>query len=986
MSLHDARSGTELARTEFDGEAAPERELFNGIRQSPSPNGPACFDPQGRLLVGCIDGTLRIFDARDLSTRPQLAEFEAKKSEIRTLVCNPTGTRLLIGHRDGTARLVDASTGALLREFEHEGYRGWRAVTAAGFSPDGQLLLIGGGGGNVTLWDTETGNRVHRLEQHRAPGIDRWHVWSTRFSPDGTLAMCTGSDGRARLYDTATWNRIEIYGQSHIAWFTPDGQDILCARPGELRRRRLVDMVVPMDLGARGSGSVVEVRFSVEGTHAFVVEYDAIRKWDLRDGSQSFARYARDDDPRCLAVDPAGDLVAVGRLDRRIVLLDAETGAERGMLEAPADLPRPEAGKQRIGFARVQFSPNSRLLAGAFGTFHYPRDPEVDTPIVLFDAQTQEVRHILRGHRSVVREIAFDANGSRLASSGGTGNPVIVWDVERGTPIWKVESERGSDAIRFSPDGQRVVIGEGGWIHVRDAENGESIRRFRAHAAGPISDFAFCDGGRRLVTVSRARALAVWDTVSWQRLLHVPFGGPEAGRPKTVAVSPDSRRILVGIADERRVLLLDPDADAATKLAQRRHNETMRVFDGLSVGARSAADVKRAAAERDDLDPQELQRLQEFTDSLVGTPYPWLTWSAVDLRRSGDIDAAIARYREALAVRPDSPFYRWTFAAFLESCGAYEKARPEYERALELDPLLTEAHLGLASLAANRFDEASALRHAARALELDPDQRDLAELSDIYLRFGMLGDAVHLAGRGLARRENANGYNTLATRYSRYRDFETAIRWYRKGLELAPSEPNIHANLSHAYRHLGQFAEAIDYGRKAVKLEPRFEYTLAMALQASGRSEEALQHFDSIMSNPWATGRPVGLDESISYGLALADVGRATDAKRWIEALTNAWPLEPYAWHEHAMVLATAPGMTPADRQQAVQIAERGVELSNRRSPVMLATLAEALFRNGNAAAAVTTAEEVLTLMNGANVEWLALDDMQNRLARYRGD
>jgi TolB-like protein len=89
-------------------------------------------------------------------------------------------------------------------------------------------------------------------------------------------------------------------------------------------------------------------------------------------------------------------------------------------------------------------------------------------------------------------------------------------------------------------------------------------------------------------------------------------------------------------------------------------------------------------------------------------------------RRDWDWGGANAAFRRSIALSPgDAQTHQW-YAIFLAEQGRHREALAEAEFALELDPLLAEAHgtLGLVHYYARRFDRSASA--ARRALELDP--------------------------------------------------------------------------------------------------------------------------------------------------------------------------------------------------------------------------------------------------------------------------
>src|SRR5471032_3507694 len=93
---------------------------------------------------------------------------------------------------------------------------------------------------------------------------------------------------------------------------------------------------------------------------------------------------------------------------------------------------------------------------------------------------------------------------------------------------------------------------------------------------------------------------------------------------------------------------------------------------------------------------------------------------ALALERQGDFDAALTSYRLALRDHPNDPRILQNMAIAFSRTGRLEEAVRAYKKALELDPLLSGAHYGLAFLLLKRGDNAGAEKHLLAFLSQPP--------------------------------------------------------------------------------------------------------------------------------------------------------------------------------------------------------------------------------------------------------------------------
>jgi tetratricopeptide (TPR) repeat protein len=201
---------------------------------------------------------------------------------------------------------------------------------------------------------------------------------------------------------------------------------------------------------------------------------------------------------------------------------------------------------------------------------------------------------------------------------------------------------------------------------------------------------------------------------------------------------------------------------------------------------------------------------------------------ALVLRRSGQLEAAEARFLEALRVEPGLAIAHNGYANLLVQVGRTDEAMVHYRAAIENDPKLAEAHFNLA-LALTRMGEVEeAEAHYLRALTHRPDLVPaLANLGGIYLQAGRVDEAVTLFLRALSLRPDfqavRNNLRQIAWVYATAA--EPSARNGARAVELAetvnrthPEDPETLATLAAAYAEVGRFQEAARAAERAVGL------------------------------------------------------------------------------------------------------------------------------------------------------------------------
>jgi WD40 repeat protein len=180
-----------------------------------------------------------------------------------------------------------------------------------------------------------------------------------------------------------------------------------------------------------------------------------------------------------------------------------------------------------------------------------------DRTVRLWQAKDRQEVAVLHGHRGAVNELAFTADGRRLASV--SQNAGLDWAGDDSVGVWEVDRAPGLPVLRghtsyvypvaFSPDGRWIASGS--WDHfVRlwDAATGEPCAKL-LHP-GPVRVLAFGPDGGSLVTGNDGDdRLWIWDVATAR--IKKQIRGPR-GTARFLVVSPDGGRIaMTGYSLER---------------------------------------------------------------------------------------------------------------------------------------------------------------------------------------------------------------------------------------------------------------------------------------------------------------------------------------------------------------------------------------------------------------------------------------------------
>ena len=161
----------------------------------------------------------------------------------------------------------------------------------------------------------------------------------------------------------------------------------------------------------------------------------------------------------------------------------------------------------------------------------------------------------------------------------------------------------------------------------------------------------------------------------------------------------------------------------------------------------------------------------------------------------GDFDKAIANYNEAIRLDPKDAVLYYNRGHAWQSKDDFDQAIKDYSKALQLDPKFAAAfyNRGRVSESRGRYDDAVADYN--EAIRLDPKYARAynarawiwATCPDARVRDGKRAVASALRACELDPTNAASHIGTLAAAYAEVGDFETAIKWQLRTIQVAPA-------------------------------------------------------------------------------------------------------------------------------------------------------------------------------------------------------
>jgi WD40 repeat protein/serine/threonine protein kinase len=450
------------------------------------------YSPDGKTLAD--GGNLEII-LRDLATG---AERWRASFGCACVAFSPDGKALAAGSvsGEGTVCLLEAATGKFL--WQRQGHE-QGPVHSVAFSPDGKLFASAAEDGTVQLWD------VARPGEHRALKGHTARVNSLAFSPDGKTLASASHDGTVRLWDmTSGLERQALHPRSQSTYavaFSPDGKrlalggwDITLWDPATGKEVSKLEV----------QGAIHALAFSPDGKTLAGGNYGqgVVRLWDVGTGHERLGPHGPAGSVVSVAVSPDGKTIISGATDGTVRLSD---------LGGP--VPRERAVLRWWGLGEAGWAPNALALSPDGKTLVLPA-PE-NFALSLHDMATGKEVQSFRGHRQIIRAVAFSPDGRTIVSGSHDGT-VRLWDVATGKERRTLQTGDATASLAFSPDGKTLAAVEISERLVRfwDVATGRERHALRT-GTSEIGSLVFSPDGKILYG-GGYRGLRCWDLAADQ--------------------------------------------------------------------------------------------------------------------------------------------------------------------------------------------------------------------------------------------------------------------------------------------------------------------------------------------------------------------------------------------------------------------------------------------------------------------------------------
>jgi tetratricopeptide (TPR) repeat protein len=184
--------------------------------------------------------------------------------------------------------------------------------------------------------------------------------------------------------------------------------------------------------------------------------------------------------------------------------------------------------------------------------------------------------------------------------------------------------------------------------------------------------------------------------------------------------------------------------------------------------------------------------------------------------------------------------------------GQVEAAIKEFEKAIEENPLLTGAHMGLGDAALKAGDLDKAETGFAKAAALEPKNfRAQLMHATVLQELGKLNESIRAYLRALNLRPGDFQANlNLGTAYLQAGEPQSALAYSKHAVEIKPDDGPARANLGVVYQSLGRHEDAVTEFQQAAELtelSPELLTNLADSYGRAKRYEEMVATLEQVV-------------------------------------------------------------------------------------------------------------------------------------------
>lgn len=452
---------------------------------------------------------------------------------------SPDGKRLAIGWENGGVLVVSADTGKTLYHIttEESGQPDW--------SSDGTKLLTGAGCQEVRVWDANSGELLHTVQEAKcnnaSPNVVR-AVWSW----DGRRIYVNNGYGMTLAWGTLTYQPLADYQPKppdkdfwQLEIIPSPVQNLFALSSGW----RIVIMdgesgvIVKTLVNTQNSFPVGNISWSPDGK--FIAANDHyLAVWDVTTGQQ----IAKLDGYRLIPgiswMPDNKTLMGLFLPDGSLNAVDFASGQKIFSLESFGSSSHPKwDGSELLTYddsnvvrwdaitgkaisRSVAPSPPDWSRRYGSGQALSPDEKRVALGGVVVDAETGQELVSLKDDARNRRNVAAWSPDGKLIVSGDFSGPfdTVVWNAQTGEILIRLDNPYSYlGSLSWSADGKQIAGGRNGFISIWDSQTGQELWQFSAGIQSErVYSLAWSPNGHWLAAGTISGRIVLWDMLTRQ--------------------------------------------------------------------------------------------------------------------------------------------------------------------------------------------------------------------------------------------------------------------------------------------------------------------------------------------------------------------------------------------------------------------------------------------------------------------------------------
>lgn len=415
---------------------------------------------------------------------------------------------------------------------------GYGKLTGITFSPDDKFAVSRSNNGFIIVWDVANGEVIKRI-YNELNSISLISLGSKN------IVAFPSKNNQIKLLNIATNNIDSIFvnlpGVLTVLEWNPNGEDILIGdNRGNIRIINTLNKSVKYQI-YKNSSSVQSVSWNIQG-NKFVAGYGdgAIRLWNLNNGT-AYDKLITYHSGLASSVSwsPAGDLIASGGVDHRIMIHDTNGNTIKSLAAHTGKITSLDwnnSGTQLLSGSDdnivKKWTKNGELIYAY--NYHQNQIIKVDwninntefftaaldNNIFQINALTNSIIKGFYGHFNAITQIAFHPFDNNLIAVSDMSKQILFWNINKNKVEFVLNnSNEKISCFDFNKFFEQIVVGfNDGSLKIYNANNGNlstTINGTEKHY-GRINEISFNPKANAFATAGSDGKIKIWNSTNGQ--------------------------------------------------------------------------------------------------------------------------------------------------------------------------------------------------------------------------------------------------------------------------------------------------------------------------------------------------------------------------------------------------------------------------------------------------------------------------------------